>query len=101
MPAVAEKHYRVKELAALWALSKSTISRLFRDEEGVKRIGHGRGSRRKRPYITLSIPESVAARVAAKLSQPVKASDLHFRAPSKRAWSCRRSALDGSALHRP
>ena len=38
---VAEKHYRIKELAALWGLSAKAIIRVFRDEPGVLRIGRG------------------------------------------------------------
>ncbi len=64
--ACQEKHYFVGELAALWNLSKQTIRRLFQDEPGVVRIGETR-ARRKRGYITLRIPESVAHRVHLRL----------------------------------
>ena len=62
---VAEKHYRVRELAALWSLSPSTITALFRHEDGVLRLGRDTG---KRPYVTLSIPASIAERVHQRLS---------------------------------
>ena len=59
-----EKHYRAKDLAALWRVTANTIRRLFADELGVIRIST-QGKR-----VTLSIPESVAVRVHAKLSAP-------------------------------
>lgn len=67
-----QKHYRVQELAALWGLSVGTISTLFRHEPGVLKIGRDAG---KRQYVTLSIPESVAALVHERLGHnPLKAS---------------------------
>jgi len=60
-----ERHYRVKELAGLWGLSARTVSRIFAEEADVIRVAnHGAG---RRKYATLSIPESVAARVHEKL----------------------------------
>lgn len=66
MSAVAETHYRVSELAETWRLSRNTIIRLFRDEPGVLKIGTRR-RRIGRSYLVLVIPESVAARVKARL----------------------------------
>ena len=63
-----EKHYSVNELAVLWNLSKQTIRRLFQDEPDVVRIGEN-DVRRKRAYVTLRIPESVARRVHQRLSK--------------------------------
>jgi hypothetical protein len=63
----AERHFSPSELAELWALSSDTIRRLFQDEPGVVTIGE-RGSRRKRRYVTLRIPQSVAASVHRRLS---------------------------------
>jgi hypothetical protein len=57
-----EKHYRVKELAQMWGVSRQTIERIFVDEHGVLAIGRRRTLHR-RPHITLLIPESVVARV--------------------------------------
>jgi hypothetical protein len=66
-----EKHYRVKEIAEMWRLSDNTVIRLFATEPGVIRIESGRSERRK--YTTLSIPESVAVRVHARISvQPAE-----------------------------
>jgi len=61
-----QKHYRVKELAALWGLSRNTIIKHFATEEGVLRIAANSG---KRKYTVLSIPESVALRVHERLHQ--------------------------------
>src|SRR5437764_12238931 len=61
-----EKHYRVRELAALWGFSDNTIIRIFTSEPGVIRLESGAG---KRKYTTLSIPEGVALRVHERLSQ--------------------------------
>lgn len=73
MTAVAERHYRVGELAANWRLSRQTITELFKDEPGVMRIGKGLGRyRRKRPYLTLIIPESVALRVKNRISERLR-----------------------------
>ena len=70
MTALTERHFRVGELAENWKLSRQTITRLFENEPGVMKIGKGLGRyRRKRPYLTLIIPESVAMRVKSRLSQ--------------------------------
>lgn len=64
--AAFEKHFRVKELAALWGMSPDTITRLFANEPGVLQVNNcGNG---KRKYILLSIPESVALRVHESLT---------------------------------
>jgi len=60
------KHYRVKELAALWGMSPDTITRLFSEEPGVLQLNNfGNG---KRKYSLLSIPEAVALRVHERLA---------------------------------
>jgi hypothetical protein len=61
-----EKHYRVKELAAIWGFSDNTIIRMFAGEQGVIRLESGTG---RRKYTTLSIPESVALRVHERLDR--------------------------------
>lgn len=63
---VFEKHYSVKELAGLWNLSERTIRRMFVGEPGVVEWGADE-RRRKRPYKTIRIPESVARRVHRRL----------------------------------
>jgi hypothetical protein len=68
-----EKHYRPDELAEIWGLSDDSIRTIFADEPGVLCHGDNKGSRVKRRYITMRIPESVAVRVHRKLSaKPLK-----------------------------
>jgi hypothetical protein len=64
---MAEKHYSPDELADLWGVSAETIRNIFRDEPGVLKIGKT-GSRYKRGYVTLRIPQEVAERIHTKLS---------------------------------
>jgi len=63
-----ERHYKVKELAALWKLSTDTVIRLFRDEPGVLKIGRERPRRGHRSCTTLRIPDSIVQRVYRKLT---------------------------------
>jgi hypothetical protein len=66
----AQKHYRVNELAALWSLSRGTITRLFTNEPGVLRITSDSATLLgKRKLTVLSIPESIALRVHERLHQ--------------------------------
>src|SRR4030095_12590147 len=44
--AALEKHYRVRELAALWGFSDNTIIRIFASEPGVIRLESGVGRRK-------------------------------------------------------
>jgi hypothetical protein len=62
-----ERHFTVKELAALWKLSEDTVRRCFQKEAGVIEIGAAT-KQYKRRYTTLRIPESVAKRVHRRLS---------------------------------
>lgn len=66
-PFAGTRHYTPMELAELWGVSAETIRNIFRDEEGVLKIGTT-GGRYKRGYITLRIPEEVAERVHRRLS---------------------------------
>ena len=65
--AVDERHYTPQELAVTWGVSVQTIRDVFRNEEGVLKLGSN-GTRTKRRYKTLRIPESVARRVHTRLS---------------------------------
>ena len=67
--ALIEPHYSAAELAAWWNLSSDTIRRLFENEPGVLVIGDETCKSRKRRYVTLRIPESVALRVHRRLSK--------------------------------
>jgi hypothetical protein len=64
---VDEKHFLASDLAKAWGVSAETIRQIFRQEPGVLRIGTN-GDSRNRSYIALRIPQSVAARVHARLS---------------------------------
>ena len=64
---IDEKHFSCSELAKAWGISPQTIRELFRDEEGVLKIGSN-GTRTRRAYKTLRIPLSVAERVHSRLS---------------------------------
>src|SRR4051794_15293303 len=64
-----ERHYTVAELAELWNLDSSTVREWFTDEPGVLKHGRAGVNSRKRPYVTLRIPESVAKRVHGERSR--------------------------------
>jgi hypothetical protein len=64
---MAEKHYTPTELAQMWGVSVQTIRDLFKDEDGVLKLGSD-GTRTRRAYKTLRIPHSVAERVHTRLS---------------------------------
>jgi hypothetical protein len=61
-----EKHHSPKYYAELWGMSVGRVRRKFRGEPGVVLDGqpsHRLGTKLKPSYFTMSIPESVAARV--------------------------------------
>ncbi len=61
-----QRHYTVAEIAKLWNLHPSTITKFFRNEPGV--VKHENApSRYLRSYCTLRIPESVLIRVNTRL----------------------------------
>jgi len=62
-----ERHYKPEDLAELWGVSTETIRSIFREEPGVLKIGKT-GSKYKRGYVTLRIPEEVMERVHRRLS---------------------------------
>ena len=64
---VGEKHFTPQELAEAWGVSAETIRQIFRDEQGVLKIGKS-GTRVKRGYFTLRIPKEVAERIHRRLS---------------------------------
>ena len=64
-----ERHHTVAEIAEGWNLSREVIRKLFQGEPGVLVIGND-GTRSKRGYHTMRIPESVVERVHRKLSNP-------------------------------
>lgn len=62
-----EPVFTAEELAKFRKLHPATIRKLFVDEPGVLRLGHG-GRRGKRQYFTLRIPHSVAQRVFSRMT---------------------------------
>lgn len=64
---VDERHYAPADLAKAWGVSAETIRQIFREEPGVLRLGANDG-KPTRSYVTMRIPQSVAARVHARLS---------------------------------
>ena len=63
-PQFDEPHYRIADLAKLWAVGRETLRLIFMTEPGVVKIRLGR----KRWHTTYLIPASVAARVHRRLS---------------------------------
>jgi hypothetical protein len=64
-----ERHYAVGEVAELWNLCPDVVRKLFEREPGVLVLGD-HGSRSKRRYTTLRIPQSVVERVHRRLCNP-------------------------------
>jgi hypothetical protein len=62
-----ETHYTPAQLAKLWGVSDDTIREIFKHEPGVLAIGKP-GTRTKRGYVSLRIPQSVAVAVHTRLS---------------------------------
>jgi hypothetical protein len=63
-PDFMERHYTVAELAKAWHMGQRQVREWFINEPGVIKFGVGKLTKsRKRTYISLRIPESVARRV--------------------------------------
>jgi hypothetical protein len=62
-----ERHFTPQELADMWKVSIQTIREIFQNEDGVLKFGRD-GTRTRRRYKTLRIPESVVERVHTRLS---------------------------------
>jgi hypothetical protein len=54
-----ERHFRIAELALLWALGRETVRLMIKDEPGVLKLALGR----KKAHTTYSVPASVAKRI--------------------------------------
>jgi|SRR5215471_19161195 len=61
-PIALERHYTVREIAKMWAVSENTVRRTFANEVGVLIFG-SEESRYKRKRVILRVPESVLIRV--------------------------------------
>lgn len=68
LPLHQQQHHSPAYWAQAWGVSTDTIRLLFQNEDGVIIIGDVKGTRRKRRYRTMEIPDSVAARVHKRLS---------------------------------
>jgi hypothetical protein len=64
-----EVFFTPQELAERWKVHPSTIQRIFMDEPGVMKLGRTERRNRKRQYVTLRIPASVALRVYERKSR--------------------------------
>jgi hypothetical protein len=64
---VNEKHYTVSEIAQQWGISTDLVRDTFTSEPGVLKFVRP-GTRVKRGYSTIRIPESVMVRVHTRLS---------------------------------
>jgi hypothetical protein len=64
---VTERIYTAHDVAGILRLSDDKVRRMFQDEPGVLVIGDG-GTKHKRRYTTLRIPESVLERVLRRMS---------------------------------
>lgn len=62
-----ERHLTVKKIAELWGLSENSVREIFKAEPGIVRIQRP-GSRCKRGYTSIRIPESVVERVHRTMS---------------------------------
>ena len=63
-----EPHLTIQQIAEMWNLSPDAVRRIFRKEPGVVEIKKEKGAFKRRSYISLRIPQSVARRVHQKLS---------------------------------
>jgi AraC-like DNA-binding protein len=59
--------YTVAEVALLTGFSRQTISRIFRDEQGVLVLGRPRSVGNKRRYQSIRIPRAVYERVLGEM----------------------------------
>jgi hypothetical protein len=69
LPSLTERHYSVKEVAQMLALSPKAIRCQFRNEPGVLRFGKVKRGH-QRDYVTLRIPASVLERVYRRMMCP-------------------------------
>lgn len=62
-----QTHYTAEDVAKMLNMSRDSVTRLFREEEGVLKITRP-GNRYKRTYTTIRIPESVLNRVYGRMT---------------------------------
>jgi predicted DNA-binding transcriptional regulator YafY len=66
-PQPLEQHWRVAELASRLHVSQKTARRMVEDRPGVKIYGETRGTKTKRRYRTILIPQSVVDAICREL----------------------------------
>ena len=69
LPTFQMRHYTVPEIAEILNLSRDVVRKLFEGEPGVVVIGSD-GTRSRRGYHTMRIPEYVVERVYRRLRNP-------------------------------
>jgi len=62
-----EQHYTPRQIAEMWNWSAKKVIRTFKDEPGVLKTERP-GTRTKRRYSQISVPESVLLRVHQRLA---------------------------------
>jgi hypothetical protein len=65
---VTEKHYTILEIANMWGVSADLARDTFKDEPGVL-VFERPGTRTKRTYSTMRVPESVLVAVHTRMSR--------------------------------
>lgn len=63
---INQPHYTVDDVAKMLKMSRDSVTRLFRNEDGVLKVTRP-GNRYKRTYTTLRIPENVLQRVYGRM----------------------------------
>ena len=58
-PQLPEQHYRIKQLAERFAVSPQTVRRWVENRRGVRTSGETHGTKSKRRYRTILVPQSV------------------------------------------
>jgi hypothetical protein len=68
-PEFMERHYTLSELALQWRTCERTLKTWFADEPDIIRFGREKLTKsKKRAYVSMRIPESVALRVYRKMT---------------------------------
>jgi hypothetical protein len=70
LPEFLERHYTLPELSSHWHMSIRTLRDWFADEPGVVRYGTEKLSKgKKRTYVSVRVPESIAKRVYSRMTK--------------------------------
>lgn len=66
-PQPPEQHYRIRPLARLFAVSPDTMTRMVENRKGVRIKGETRGTKTKRRYRIILVPQSVVDAICREL----------------------------------